>query len=193
MRVRCPNGHSLDVPVGLTPAPLTPSSVSNDPFRGAGIDPNNPYANPFGPTNVRRMELGNLPKSKVLPPAIALIVAAALGLVMSFVGITTALSAVPPQVDPNAPPILQEFVRGTHGPIAAAIQSLFAGLNCLILFGSIQMLRFKMRGLAITASILSMINLGNCCCLLGLPFGIWALVVLFMEDVRSAFAQVSNT
>jgi len=41
--------------------------------------------------------------------------------------------------------------------------------------------------LAMTASILSMLNFGNCCCLLGIPVGIWALVILLMPDVKEAF------
>ena len=33
----------------------------------------------------------------------------------------------------------------------------------------------------------AMINIGNCCCLLGLPFGIWSLVVLLKPEVAEKF------
>ncbi|MBI4614601.1 MAG: hypothetical protein HY720_13405, partial [Planctomycetes bacterium] len=56
----------------------------------------------------------------------------------------------------------------------------------LILFAAIQMMKLKGRGLAITASILSFIPL-NMCCILTLPFGIWALVVLNNAEVKAAF------
>ena len=32
-----------------------------------------------------------------------------------------------------------------------------------------------------------MINLANACCLLGVPFGIWALVVLNKPEVKAQF------
>jgi hypothetical protein len=42
-------------------------------------------------------------------------------------------------------------------------------------------------GLCMTASILAMIPCLSPCCILGLPFGIWALVVLNKPEVKSAF------
>jgi hypothetical protein len=40
--------------------------------------------------------------------------------------------------------------------------------------------------LAMTGSIVALLPC-NVCCLLGLPFGIWALIVLNDPDVRNAF------
>jgi hypothetical protein len=37
------------------------------------------------------------------------------------------------------------------------------------------------------AAIMAMIPC-NCCCLLGLPFGIWALVMLMKPEVKSQFS-----
>ena len=73
------------------------------------------------------------------------------------------------------------------GPVAAAIQAAFVLLNIVILIGAIQMVRFKMWGYSLTASILAMINIGTCCCILGLPVGIWSLIVLFQPQVKNAF------
>jgi len=63
---------------------------------------------------------------------------------------------------------------------AAAYKSI-AGL--LILFGGYQMLRRQSYGWAIAAGIISIVA----CSLLGLPIGIWALVVLARQDVRAVF------
>lgn len=43
--------------------------------------------------------------------------------------------------------------------------------------------------LAVTASILAMIPCLGPCCLIGIPIGIWALVVLFKPEVKSAFTS----
>jgi hypothetical protein len=55
------------------------------------------------------------------------------------------------------------------------------------MIGSIQMLRVRMRGLAVTASVLAMLLVWPGCCLLGLPFGIWSMIVLNQPEVRRAF------
>lgn len=59
----------------------------------------------------------------------------------------------------------------------------------LLLLGGVQMLRLSSRGLSYTAAVLAMIPcVTSYVCLLGLPFGIWAIVVLGHPDVKAAFA-----
>jgi hypothetical protein len=53
------------------------------------------------------------------------------------------------------------------------------------------MLRFESRALAITAAILAMIF--PPLHLIGIPVGIWALVILSQKDVRNAFGPTANT
>lgn len=64
-------------------------------------------------------------------------------------------------------------------------------LSLVIVAGGVQMFRLAGRGLPITASVLAMIPVLSWCCLLGLPVGIWALVVLLNADVKAAFAARS--
>src|SRR5262249_48861747 len=54
------------------------------------------------------------------------------------------------------------------------------GVLCgiLIIVGGIKMMGLSGYGLAMTASILAMIPCTSPCCILGLPFGIWSVVVL---------------
>jgi hypothetical protein len=54
--------------------------------------------------------------------------------------------------------------------------------------GAVSMLRLRWYGLAVTGSILAMLNFGECCCLLGLPVGIWSLIVLMRPEVRQSFS-----
>ena len=60
-------------------------------------------------------------------------------------------------------------------------------VGALILFGAIKMKNLESYGLAMTASIIAMIPCVSPCCLLGLPLGIWAVVVLNNPEVKSAF------
>jgi hypothetical protein len=53
--------------------------------------------------------------------------------------------------------------------------------------GAIQMLRRRMYGVALMGAILPIINCGNNCCCLGLPLGIWALIILLRPEVKDAF------
>jgi hypothetical protein len=57
----------------------------------------------------------------------------------------------------------------------------------LILLGAIQMLRLRWYGLAVTTNVVAMIPGISCCCILGLPFGIWGLVLLVKPEVKAAF------
>jgi hypothetical protein len=51
----------------------------------------------------------------------------------------------------------------------------------------LKMKRLESHGLAVTASILAMLPCTSPCCIIGLPLGIWALVVLSKPEVKSAF------
>ena len=67
--------------------------------------------------------------------------------------------------------------------------ALFTLSSLVILLGGVQMLRLKSRGLSMTASIMAMIPcFASACCVIGIPVGIWALVVLGSPDVKAAFA-----
>ena len=63
---------------------------------------------------------------------------------------------------------------------------LFLGIIALV--GSIQLLRGRNYGLAMTGAIVTLINPGGaCCCLFGIGFGIWALVVLLKPEAQAVF------
>jgi hypothetical protein len=60
-------------------------------------------------------------------------------------------------------------------------------MNVAIALGSISMLRLKSYSSAYLAAILSLIPLCSPCVLLGIPFGIWALVLLNRPEVKQRF------
>jgi len=188
---KCPKCSTI-VQIPASGAPPLPSSnwAPQPPAQAPKPNPfsetasANPYATPtaasFQPFEQRR------PGAKVMAPAIALLIVGLLGVAVSLFNVGFAFVRQP-QVDPNAPEFIQAMQRGVTGPVAAAIQGMFVLVNLIIIGGALQMLRFRSWGLALAASILAMVNFGSCCCGLGLPVGIWSLVVLASSDVKAAF------
>jgi hypothetical protein len=60
-------------------------------------------------------------------------------------------------------------------------------LAVLLIIGGVKMRKLESFGLAMTASVIAVIPCFSPCCVTGLPFGIWALVVLSDAYVRGAF------
>jgi hypothetical protein len=138
--------------------------------------------------DVRRRPRIDKPAPSVMAPAVCMLLVAILGVLLALFNTVVAVTQDPPPPDPNVPPFMQDIQKNAHGPLAAGVQAVIAVLSTLTVIGSIQMMRMKSWGLGVTASILSMINFGSCCCILGLPFGIWALVLLMKPEVKDAFS-----
>lgn len=147
----------------------------------------NPYSQPFQTYGKPPSSGGS--NAKILAPGIALIITGALGLIMSFVSIGIALLGEPEPPDPALPEWLADLQAGQFGVGAAVIQVAFVLLNGLIIFGGICLVRVKSWGVALAGSIAAIVNIGNCCCVIGLPIGIWALVILQLNDVKAAFQR----
>ena len=72
-----------------------------------------------------------------------------------------------------------------QSPVFSIIPAL---LGVLIIIAALKMKKLESKGLAMTGAILAMIPCVSPCCLLGLPFGIWALVVMGKDEVSSQFS-----
>jgi len=57
-----------------------------------------------------------------------------------------------------------------------------------MIFGALQMRQLKNWGLSLASAILVLLPCAGCCCLLGLPVGIWAIITLTKPEVKSAFS-----
>jgi len=148
------------------------------------FETSNPYVSPVY-TSYRQPQREQAPGS-LLAAAMALIAVAGVGLAFSLFNF--ALSFGEARVDPTAPPMVQEFQRGTVGPIATGMQGGFAMLNLFIIVCGVQMMKLKSWGMAVAGSVLAMLNFGSCCCAAGIPVGIWSLMVLMSPDVISIFS-----
>jgi len=122
-------------------------------------------------------------------PAIALIVMASLGIAVYLLSALAHIvrgQAMNPQLA-NLPPQAQAYMRMMVGPLGTLIDLVAVALNGVVLLGATKMMRLQSYGLAMVACILAMLPVASCCCLIGLPFGIWGLIVLNKPEVKSQF------
>ena len=77
-----------------------------------------------------------------------------------------------------------------QSPIFSALlsSSIPVPISLVIALGGWKMWNLKWYGLALRAAVLAMLPC-TAGCFLGLPFGIWALVVLLDPEVRAAFKK----
>ncbi len=121
---------------------------------------------------------------QVRGPATALMVTAGiyagfclLGMLGNLVGLSFSAFRAPVDV-----------LRGlSSGLLGVATNFVTLAVSGLIFWGAWKMKQLENHGLAVLASIVAMLPCISPCCVLGLPFGIWALVVLFRPDVKSSF------
>jgi len=152
--------------------------------------PNNPYSTPSYQQQYGQPSGGGGSNAKIMAPAIVMIVLGALGIVLSILGVFMAMGP-PEPVDPELPEFLRNLQEGQRGPVAIAIQAIFIFVNAAIVLGGVCMLRLKAWVFCLIASILLILNFGNCICFAGIPVGIWSIVILSLEDVRRKFASNS--
>ena len=117
-------------------------------------------------------------------PAIGLIVTASLGALAQLVALLkNLLVGVPIPANDQVPAWLM-MLTGRVGVVLGIIGLLMSGV---ILLGALKMKKLESYGLAMTVSILAMIPCLSPCCVVGLPIGIWAVVVLSKPEVKAAF------
>jgi hypothetical protein len=137
------------------------------------------------PTMPAAPPLGSVGAELVQGPAIGLIVMAILGVVLQIISLIFNLAGASILSNARLPNnAWANMFSGTIGAVSSIIGILMSGV---ILFGGIKMKKLESYSLAMAASILAMIPCFSPCCLLGLPIGIWAVVVLAKPEVKSAF------
>jgi hypothetical protein len=150
--------------------------MSDNPFRE--LPNTNPYASPAPEAGLGSS--GN----PLFVPAICL-------LVLSSLFVLLIVASVPSQIaDSRA---IDTSTPGGGGELVGRIVSLVVWtlMNVAIVLGAISMIRLTNYRSAYTAAILSIIPICSPCFVLGIPFGIWALVVLNRIDVKERFMKRS--
>jgi hypothetical protein len=132
------------------------------------------------PTPVNRQEAVSL-------PGIFLLITGIIGILnglASFAGGGIGRSLARFAQDQKMAEMLAKSGGGASGIISGVI---VLAASALVIFGAIKMRQLQSWGLAMAASIVALLPcLGPCCCV-GLPVGIWCLVILNKPEVKSAF------
>lgn len=151
------------------------------------MPPPPPPSQPAPPAAPGRAEI----LEKVKGPAISLIVVAILGIILQLFGFAANLLGMGAmsmqdmsQLEGTGMEWMAPLMSGTISIITGIISLIF---NALIIFGALKMKDLQGYGLAMMAAILALVPCMTACCI-GIPFGIWALVVLLKPEVKAAFA-----
>jgi Flp pilus assembly protein protease CpaA len=126
------------------------------------------------------------PAAQVSSPSVGLLVTGVIGGILSLLGLI--LNAIGTSVIPFVEDSLDErYMDLWEG--AAGIISSFIGIvvAAFIIYAALKMKELSQYGLCMAASILAIIPCISPCCIIGLPIGIWCLVVLTRPDVKAAF------
>lgn len=131
--------------------------------------------------------------AKVKPPAIALIVLGALTIVSAGINLAMGPEGMRPMLEQVLKMQGEELDRALQSARAGGIVMgiLLLGGAVLTLIAGIKMAKLQSWGLAVAGASVALVNCPNFCCCLGLPIGIWALLVLMKPDVKAAMGAAS--
>jgi hypothetical protein len=123
---------------------------------------------------------------QVSGPAIGLLITGIIGGIFSLasffsISIGTGLSTLWWEGFPERYEELWEGAFGIGGSLVGV------GVAALIIYAALKMRELSQWGLAVAASVLAMIPCISPCCIIGLPIGIWSLVVITKPEIKAAF------
>jgi len=123
---------------------------------------------------------------QVSGPSVGLLITGILGAIVCFMGLIASIFETGIE-SIKAHEFIGEYESLIEG--AAGVAAFFVGLLVagFIIYASLKMKELTQWGLCVAASILAMIPCISPCCIVGLPIGIWCLVVLTKPEVKAAF------
>ncbi len=125
---------------------------------------------------------------QVSGPSVGLLITGILGAALSFIGLIASLFRPGIEFESiKSSEFIGGWARIAEG--AAGVAFCFVGLLVagFIIYASLKMKTLTQWSLCVAASIIAMIPCISPCCIVGLPIGIWCLVVLTKPEVKTAF------
>ena len=125
--------------------------------------------------------------TQVSAPALGLLITGILGAIISLthlIAISIGLGLSTLYVD-EIPDFFEGFFEGSF---AVGIWLVGLAVDAFVIYAALKMKELKLWGLAVAASVIAIIPCTSPCCILGLPIGIWCLVVLMRPEVQNAFS-----
>jgi tRNA A-37 threonylcarbamoyl transferase component Bud32/TM2 domain-containing membrane protein YozV len=165
-----------ELKIGVSPLTVPPPTP---PPGGAAPPAASPQPAPMGHEKTPVNGTG-----KIVAPAVGLMIAGLWKLLSAF---NNALFLLPDGSRWLDKIMGEHFFSGRGSLVIFGIVLFKLVPGLLILFGGYQMLRLRSYAWAVAAAILSIVA----CSLIGLPMGIWALIILLQPDVRETFARAT--
>jgi hypothetical protein len=178
-----------------------PMSEGPDGYKQPGDPGHDPYQPPRADVDAAYYGFDQeSARAAVATPAIVLAVLAGLHLALGLCGTfqnVLALAGVIPRQEPDwsaLPPEMQQWrpmVEAMSNPAIALAGNAFSlAMGALVLVGALQLRSLGNYALALIGAIVAVIPCTSpCCCVIGMPVGIWCLVVMNRPEVREAFGR----
>jgi hypothetical protein len=160
----------------------------SEPWNPSPPPPPPPMTPPGGYMPPPPMNSGNV-LAKVQPPAIGLMVVGGIGILFGLWGLLSHLLGFGAASMPGFGGENEEITRIATmftGTIGLIFNVLGLASNSFAIWAGMQMKSLKTWNLCVAGSIVVMIPCLTCY-LIGIPVGIWALVILMKPDVKAAF------
>jgi hypothetical protein len=128
-------------------------------------------------------------------PSILLVLTGVMGLIVGLFGIIQAAigsNEVDPALLAGMPPeqaeLLLQIVQGAQSG-GLVINFLVLATSAFVIFGALKMRKLELHALGVAASVVAMLPCVGPCCCIGLPVGLWSLIVLMKDEVKTAFSS----
>jgi hypothetical protein len=146
-------------------------------------DPNSPYARAYGFTYGQPQYD---PSRAVRMPAVGLIITSSFWLIMLVVLLVLNLFQLLSGAEMN---VQQggDFLGEAAMPMNLVLIMLLSVVTSCVLYGSLNMMQRRNYGVAVTAAVLSVAPCFSPCLFVGIPFGLWALLLLLRPEVKYGF------
>jgi len=140
---------------------------------------------PVSPGPPRAMPSPNAAQA-IAGPATGLLITAVIGGFFVFLSLLFNLFgfSMGAMMAEDAQEQFMQWMSGGFGIASSVLGLLVAGF---LIYASMEMKKLSQWGLAVGASVVAMLPCVSPCCLIGVPVGIWCLVVLTKPEIKTAF------
>lgn len=132
---------------------------------------------------------GGMAAQQVQGPAMGLMIVAGIGIVLGLFSLVMNVAGVGMGAlgDVGGGGPADQYMQYMSGGIGIVFNILSLAISGFILWAAMQMRQLRNWTMSAAASVVAMIPCIGPCCLIGIPVGIWALIVLMKPEVKSAF------
>lgn len=120
-------------------------------------------------------------------PAIGLIVTGIIGILFQLVSILLRLLGMGISGVAAASGDSSGFAGLMSGVVGLIFSIIWLLMGAVVIFGAMKMKSLQSYGLAFAGAVLAALPCTSPCCFIGLPIGIWAIVVLLNDEVKRSF------